>query len=479
MSKLFHAISWSAVEKYSTQIIQFVISIILARILVPEDYGIIAIIIAIVSIASIINETGLGAALIQKLDRDELDYSSVFFTNIILSFILYFILFLSAPFIELFFNLNNLSTYLRISSLNVIINSFIIVPRTQFYIKLDFKTQAKINFPSAILSGLFSILLAYFGFGVWSLICQLLLANFFIVCLTWFFIKWRPKFAFSFKRIIPLFNFAYKLILARLINTIFNQSYSIVIGKYFSSTLLGYFNRADSIRSLSTNNITGLIQRVSTPLLCNLQNDHKLMRETLMKFIICTAHIIFPLMCLIFILSDSIIIILLTEKWLEASFILKIFCPVGILFVINTFNLNVFNATGKTDLALKNEIYKKIFFVIILIISINQGFTFLIVSQIFIALIELIFNTYFTYKQINLSPISQIIDLKGVFFTSILMGLLVFLIVNQFENHYAKFLLGSFVGVISYYSICWYFDVKYFKKITTMIWLNLKPYLQK
>ena len=478
MSKLFHAISWSAIEKYSTQVFQFVISIIVARILVPEDYGTIAIILAIVNVLSIINETGLGASLIQKLDRDQLDYCSVFYTNIVMSLLLYSILFLSAPFLERFFNIVDLSIYLRIASLNLVINSFIIVPRTQFYINIDFKSQAMINFPSVFLSGLISILLAYYDYGVWSLIFQLLLANFFTLCFTWFFIKWRPELSFSFKRIIPLFNFAYKLILARLINTIFNQSYSIVIGKYFSPTLLGFFNRADSIKSLSTNSITGLVQRVSTPVLCNLQNNHKLMRETLMKFIICTAHIIFPLMCLIFILSDSIIIILLTEKWIKASFILKILCPVGILFVINTFNLNVFNATGKTNLALKNEIYKKIFFVIILIISLNQGFTFLIISQIFIALIEFVFNTYFTYKQIKLNPISQIIALKGVFFTSIIMSFIVFLIANQFENHYAKFILSSFVGFLSYFIICWFSDVKYFRKIINMIWLNSKQYLE-
>ena len=446
--------------------------------MVPEDYGTIAIILAIVNVLSIINETGLGASLIQKLDRDQLDYCSVFYTNIVMSLLLYSILFLSAPFLERFFNIVDLSIYLRIASLNLVINSFIIVPRTQFYINIDFKSQAIINFPSVFLSGLISILLAYYDYGVWSLIFQLLLANFFTLCFTWFFIKWRPELSFSFKRIIPLFNFAYNLILARLINTIFNQSYSIVIGKYFSPTLLGFFNRADSIKSLSTNSITGLVQRVSTPVLCNLQNNHKLMRETLMKFIICTAHIIFPLMCLIFILSDSIIIILLTEKWIKASFILKILCPVGILFVINTFNLNVFNATGKTNLALKNEIYKKIFFVIILIISLNQGFTFLIISQIFIALIELVFNTYFTYKQIKLNPISQIIALKGVFFTSIIMSFIVFLIANQFENHYAKFILSSFVGFLSYFIICWFSDVKYFRKIINMIWLNSKQYLE-
>lgn len=479
MSKLISAISWSAVERYSSQIVQFVIAVILARILLPKDYGILALVLATLSLISVINETGLGAALLQKLDRDKLDYSSVFYTNITLGFFLYFILFLAAPFIEIFFDLNNLSTYLRIAGLSIIINSFVIVPRTQLFIKIDFKTQAKISFPSVILSGLIAICIAYFGFGVWSLILQLLLANFFTLCLTWFFVKWRPDFSFSFNRIKPLFNFAYKLMLARLINTIFNQSYSILIGKYFSPSLLGYFNRAESIKSISTNTITGLIQRVSTPVLCELQDNHELMRKTLMKFIVSTAHIVFPLMGLIFVLSDSLIILLLTEKWLGSSFILKILCPVGMLFVINTFNLNVFNATGKTDLALRNEVYKKFFFIIILAVSIRFGFTFLIISQIVVALVELIFNMYYTNLQIKLSPISQMYDLKGVFFTSILMSLIVFIVTIQFENHFIKFILGSVIGFLSYSSLCWFFDVKYFKVLVNILWLNFLSYFRK
>ena len=470
MSKIFDAISWSGVERYSVQIIQFIISIILARILSPEDYGIIAIILAIISILSIINETGFGASLLQKLERDELDFSSVFYVNLLLGFSLYLILFFVSPFIEFFFDIDNLSIYIKIASLNLVINSFVIVPRVKLLINIDFKTQTIISFPSIIISGLVSIYLAYNNFGVWALIIQLLLLNFLTLCLTWYFVKWRPSFSCSLIRLKPLFNFAYKLILARLINTIFNQSYSIIIGKLFSPSLLGFYNRAESIKSLSTNTITGLIQRVSTPVLCELQNNHELMRKTLMKFIISTAHIIFPIMCLIFVLSDSIVILLLTEKWLKTSLILKILCPVGMLFVVNTFNMNVFNATGRTDLALKNEIYKKIFFVMILIISVRFGFIYLVASQIVIGVLEFFFNTFYTKLQIKLSPISQIVALKGIFLSSISMALSVFYISIQFEDHFLKILIGSFFGFLLYFCLCWFFDVVYFKLLVKTIY---------
>lgn len=469
MLSISKAISWSAIEKYSSQIVQFFIAILLARILEPNDYGILAMVMVVINILSIVNETGLGASLLQKLDRDILDESSVFYLNIFIGLLLYIFIFFISDNIEIFFSSSNLSDFIRVASLNIIINSLIIVPRVKLWINIDFKTQTKITLPAILISGITAITLAYIGYGIWALIIQLLLANIISLTLTWTYVRWKPILTFSIERIKPLFIFAYRLILARLINTIFNQSYSIIIGKYFSSPDLGFYNRAESIKTISSNTITGFIQRVSTPILCELQENHKEMRKTLLKFIVCTAHIVFPLMFLIFILSDSLIIILLTEKWLKSSIILKILAPVGLLFVINTFNLNVFNATGKTGLALKNEVYKKIIFFIILIYSIQFGFLYVIASLIIISIIEIIFNTYYTKIQIKLKPSDQFMALRGVLVSCLIMSIIVYFVVLNFENHFIKFFLGSFVGVLSYCIICWVFDVNYFKIIVNKI----------
>ena len=407
MLKISEAISWSAVEKYSSQIIQFVIAVFLARILEPSDYGVLAMVMVIINILSIVNETGLGASLLQKLDRDFVDESSVFFLNIVIGLLLYTFVFIISDSIQVFFSIPNLSLLIKVASLNIIINSFIIVPRVRLWINIDFKTQTKITLPAIVISGTVALIMAHYGYGIWSLILQLLLSNILSVLLTWIYVPWKPTYIFSLVRIKPLFIFAYRLILARLINTIYNQSFSVIIGKYFSSPELGFYNRAESIKTLSSNTITGFIQRVSTPILCESQNNHELMKKVLLKFIICTAHVVFPLMFLIFILSDSLIIVLLTEKWIESSVILKILAPVGLLFVVNTFNLNVFNATGKTGLALKNEVYKKLIFFTILIFSVQYGFLYVIASQILISIIEIIFNTYYTKIQIKLKPIDQ------------------------------------------------------------------------
>jgi len=458
-----NAIKWSAIEKYSVQALQFVISIILARLLGPSDYGLIAMVLVVVNLFSIINETGLGASLLQKLDRDELDFSSVFISNIILGIILYLIVFFSSPFISIFFNQPELTILIRVVGTTLIINSFLVVQRTKLLIDLDFKTQALASLPALIISGTLAILAALKGLGVWALVIQITISALINLILIWFLVKWHPKLNFSLKRIRPLFQFAYKLVLARFINTIFNQVYTAIIGKAFTASQLGFYNRANNLKNISSNNITGVIQRVSTPMLCEAQKSNAQMKDVLMKFIGSTALLVFPLLFGVFILAKPLIIILLTEKWLQAYPILQMLCPVGILFVINTFNMNVFNATGNTGMALKNEVWKKIIAICIIIISLHYGFKALIASQIIIAFIELFFNTYYTKKQIGLTLWLQLWSLKGVLSASLIMALIVFFITSFIQNELIKLVVGFFVGVISYGVLCWVFNVKYFR----------------
>ena len=457
-------IIWSAIEKFGVQGVQFVLTIILARLLEPTDYGLIALVLVVVNIFSIINETGLGASLIQKIDRDELDFSSVFVLNIILGVSLYLIVFLLSPLIAIFFNENQLTELIRVVGITLIINSFGVVQNTKLMINVDFKTQARVSFPSIIISGIIGVVFAYQGYGVWALVAQMISLSLVNVLVIWLLVKWRPLLSFSFKRIKPLFKFAYRLILARLINTIFNQIYSVVIGKEFLSSQLGFYNRAQSIKNLTSGNITSLIQRVSTPLLCETQNDHRKMGELLLKFIISTSLLVFPLLFGIFVLAEPLVIFLLSEKWLPSAPILQILCPVGILFVINTFNLNVFNATGNTGLALKNEILKKILFIFIVVISLSYGFMALIASQILIGFIELFFNSYYTKKQIGLTLLQQLSELKGILIASFIMACVVAYSTSFINSDILKLVFGFFTGLFTYFFLCWIFNVKYFRQ---------------
>ncbi|MEA5005233.1 MAG: lipopolysaccharide biosynthesis protein [Rikenellaceae bacterium] len=460
-----NGIIWSSIEKFSVQFVQFFISVIIARILSPNEFGLIAIVLAIINIFSVVNETGFGAALMQKLDRDDLDFSTVFILNVILGLLLYLIVFIVSPYIAIFFKQPQLQILIRTLGIILIINSFSVVQRTILIINVDFKSQAKASFPSNIISGIIAIIFAKAYCNAWALVIQVIISNLINTSLIWFFSKWRPHLNFSVVRIKPFFHFAYKLILARLIHTIFTQIYSIVIGRYFSTAQLGFFNRAKSIESLTSNNITAIIQRVSTPLLCEVQSDKKALGNMMIKFIVSSALIIYPLLFGLFTLANPLINILLTDKWAPAVPILRWLCPVGLLFVINTFNLNIFNATGKTGLALKNEIIKKIVCLIIIVVSIPFGFKAIIISQLITSLVELIINSYFTNKQIGINLFQQLWSLKGVFLASLIMALIVFLVTSIISSNILKLLIGSILGLSVYACICWFFNVSFFKEI--------------
>lgn len=463
--KAINGIIWSGIDRFSSMGIQFVTSVILARLLSPGDFGLIALTLTFTIIFQTINEYGFNVALMNKLDRDDLDYSSVFILNIFLGFFLYLILFCCSPIISEFFKQPLLSVLIRIIGLNLIINSFVVVQQAIYTIQVNFKTQAKVSLVAVIISGTIGIICAYKGLGVWSLVIQTLVNNSIIAMLLWTLSKWEPKeIRFSFIRIKVLFLFAYKLILARLIDVVFQQSYSIIIGKFFNVNQLGYFNRANSLVQLSSGTITNIIQRVSTPLLCEEKNDYSRLSKMLLKFIVNAAFIIFPILFGLFVLATPLVIVLLTDKWLPSVWILQILCPVGVLYVINTFNLNIFNATGRTDWAIKVEIIKKIIFIIILIVAISINFTALIITQLMIAIIELIINTHYTNKQIGLNIFQQLYALKGVILSSGVMAISVYFLSNLFVDNFNKLSIGFFSGLFIYVGLAYFFNVNDIKK---------------
>lgn len=465
---------WSGIERFSVLIVQFVISVLLARILSPSDFGLLALVLVVINILEVLNEVGFGAALMQKLDRDDLDFSTVFVFNMVLGIVLYGLVYLFAPYMALFFNKPELTLLIRLVGLNLIISSFVIVQRTRLWISVDFKTLAKASFIAVLISGSIGVYCAYSGWGVMALIVQLLVNNLVNTLLIWLMVKWKISLRFSYDRFVGLFNYAYKLILARLVNSVFNEIYSIVIGKAYSATQLGYFNRAKSFTELSSGNITSIVQRVSTPLLCEAQHDNKRMGEVLLKFIKNTAFIVFPLLCGLFVLAEPLIRILLTDKWLPSVWILRVLCPVGMMYVISTFNINVFNATGRTDWALKSEIIKKNIYVGIIAIAVFFGFEALIYSQILIGFIELIISTYYTKKQIELTLFYQIASLSSIFFLSLIMAIIVWSVTFTMSNEYYQLLIGIFAGVISYSIMAYFLNANNFRDVLKSEILKMK-----
>ena len=449
-NRIKYGVFWSAIERFSSQGIQFVVSVVLARFLMPEDYGIIAMAMVIVAVLQGINEAEFGVALMHKLDRDDLDISTVYVFNIVFGLFLYAVVFFTAPVISDFFHEPSLTLVNRLLALSLIINSFAVVQRTLLLIKIDFKKMSTASIIAAIVSGVVAIFMANYNYGEMALIAQYLIFSAVDALVIFLLVKSYPAFKFSFSRFKPIFNYTYKLLGARLLNVIFSQGYPLIIGKYYSAGQLGYFNRALSFQSISSNNIAQIIQRVSTPLLCEVQHDKEELSRVLIKFLRIALGIVCPLVFGIYILAEPLIIVVLTEKWIYSAKILKILCPVSILYVFNTFNKNIFNATGRTDWAFKSELIKKIIFIPIIISGIFLNFESLIFGLVLIEFTDFLISTYYTKKQIGLSIFQQIKSVSDIFGVTVIMSLAVIGSVMHIENNFLKLLIGFASGIVTY-----------------------------
>lgn len=460
--RVLKGVLWSGIQKYSGQIIQFVISILMARILSPQDYGLIGLVMVVIAILQTINESGFLEALLHKLDRDELDYSSVFVANIFFGLLLYCILYFSAPSIAVFFNRPELTGLTRILGLNLIITSFVVVQRSILFVKVDFKSQAIASVIATIVSGFVGLYCVYTGKGVMSLVFQSITNNLVNTICLWIFAGTTLQFRFSLNRFLALFKIADKVIASNIINSVFEQGYSAIIGKFYSPADLGFFSRAKGFQSLSVGSITGMIQVVSSPILSEVQKDYNQLKSYLKKFIVYTALIVYPLLTGLMVLAKPLIIVLLTEKWLPAAFMLQILSPVGFLYVISTFNNNVFIATGRTDWGLVAMIIKKSLFVVIVACAVVIGkdnIMLLLLSQPLTAAIDLLVSAYYSKKQIGITLWEQLYALKDVFFASISMGIVIILSTYFIESNVIKLIVGIVVGIFSYFFICWFFNV--------------------
>ncbi len=461
--KAVKGVAWSAIERFSVQGVQFIISIILARLLTPNDFGLVAIVLVFSTIFQAINESGFNTALVHKQDRDNLDFSTAFVTNLAIGIISYCILFFLAPLIAKFYENENLINVMRLCSLSLIINAFGLIPMAVFTIRVDFKTQARASFTAAVISGLAGIVSAYYIKNVYAIVIQYLAYNVVYVSLMWMFVKYSFNVRFSTERFKSLWNYAYKLILARLIYLIFDDIYSLAIGKLYTPAQLGFYNRANSFRQVSSKNIINIVQRVSVPLLCENQKDNSVMVRVHLKFMKATALMVFPIVTGLMVLSKPFITVLLGEKWLPTADLFLLVCPIEFFYLISTFNRNIYNATGRTDWALQSEIVKKTFFILIFLITLNSSLRVFLIGLIIISILEMLYDTYFAKKQIGVTLFQQIKALMPVVIASLVMGVLVSSVFLITANIYLQLLLGVLIGVLSYAIICFRFNISDFR----------------
>lgn len=467
--KTAKGVLWSSVEQFSVQIIQFVLGLIMARILSPHDYGLVGMILVFTSIAETFVNSGFSNALIRKQNKTEVDYSTAFYFNIVVGVVAYLLLFLLSPFIADFYNEPLLESLTKVVSINVFINSLGIVQRARYSIKVDFKTQAKATTTSVLISGIIGLWMAYSGSGVWAIVWQSVIRNGLNVLLLWIFAKWLPQLQFSWQSFREMWSFGYKLLLSGLIDRIYGNIYQLIIGKVFSAQDLGNYTRAYQFASFPSSNITGIIGRVTYPILSSIQDDDVRLERVYRKYLRLSAFIVFPLMVGLSALAEPLIIYILTEKWRASIILLQIICFNMMWYPIHAINLNLLQVKGRSDLFLKLEIIKKIIGVTILCITVPMGLVAMCIGGIFTSIFCLAVNTYYTGQLINVGFWVQMRDLLPTLLLSLAMGAVVSLSVWFVPSNLLRLIVGVIVGVIFYVSVAKLFKMEEFNDLLSLV----------
>jgi len=446
---------WSLMLRYSQQIIVFSITIILARILSPAEYGIMAMLGVFMALSQTFLDFGISSALIQRQDITQKDLSTVFYLNIITGSVLTLILFFSAPVIANFYSKPELVNITKFMSLNFIIISFGIVQNTLITKRIDFKRRMKISLPSLVISGTIAIILAVKGFGVWSLAIQSVLHRFSNTIIIWFIEKWRPSLQFSINSIKKIIGFSVNMFGSGLLDTIFRKLDILLIGKFFSAVDLGFYSRAIGLQQMPIRNTHAALKQVTFPLLSKIQDDDIRLKRVFRKIIKVVAFIGFPMLLGMLVVADPLIRVLITEKWLPSVKYLQLLCIGGLTYSISAMNLNILLVKGKADIFFKLEIVKKIMILVGIFIGLFWGIMGLIIGRMIVGYFAFILNIYYSGKQINYTVIEQLKDLLPYLMVSIIMAISVYFLDISFvgDNFALKLLLEITTGVLIYYLI--------------------------
>ncbi|MUK67952.1 lipopolysaccharide biosynthesis protein [Aliivibrio fischeri] len=405
--KTTNGLKWSAVERIATQVIQLVVMLILGRMLGPEAFGLVGMLAIFIAISQTFVDSGFSSALIRKQDRRDIDYTTTFYFNIVISFSCYILLFICAPYIADFYHQPELINLTRTLGIVILANAFSIVQRTRLTIAMDFKTQAKASLLSVSCSTTIALFMAYSGFGVWSLVGQTL--SFAIINALFLNIlePWFPKGGFSKKSFKELFGFGSKILVSGLLDTIYNNIYQIIIGKLFNAEQLGLFTQAKNLSSMPAMTLTGIIQRVTYPMMSHIQNDLQALDKSYLLTLRLSAVVIFPIIIGLGLVSKPLLNILLGKEWQSAAELMSLLCIGYMLYPIHAINLNLLQVKGRSDLFLKLEIIKKIITTIVLIITVPLGIKAICIGMVIQSYLALFINTYYTGKLSSLTMFKQ------------------------------------------------------------------------
>ncbi len=449
-TKVFSNLAWRLAERYGAQIVQFIVSIVLARILLPEVYGTVALVTIFITILQVFIDSGFGSALIQKQDADDLDFSTVFYFNVVLCGVLYLGIFFLAPVIANFYNNDLLTPIIRVLSLSIVFSSLKNVQQAYVSRNLQFKKFFFATLFGTIVSAVVGILMAKNGYGVWAIVAQNLTNLALDTLILWITVKWRPKLMFSFTRLKSLFSFGWKLLVSTLIDTLYNNLRQLLIGKKYSATDLAYYNKAEQFPRIVATGINSSIDSVLFPVLSKEQEDKNRVKAMTARSIKTTSFLIAPIMIGLAATAPAVIKLILTDKWIFAVPFLQIFCLDYMFFPIHTANLSALRAIGRSDLFLKIEIIKKVVGVTILFITMWFG-VYAIAWGLFItSIIATFINSYPNRKLLGYSYFQQMKDILPNILSALFMGVCVWLVGLLSINYIALLFIQIAVGVVIY-----------------------------
>lgn len=467
--KTVKGVFWSSIDRFSSQGIQFIFSILIARMLLPSDYGVIAMLGIFLAVSQSFIDSGFGTALVQKIDRTETDFSTVFYFNILVACFFYGLLWIISPYIASFYDIPLLESVTKAVALTLIFNALGGIQNAKLTIAIDFKTRAKISLMCTISTGIIGLIMAYKGYGVWALVTQNIANSILNATLLWLFVRWIPQRTFSMQSFRQLFGFGSKLLASGLLDTIYNNIYPLVIGKFFSASTLGVYSRASSLAQYPSSNLTSVLQSVTFPVLSSIQNDEERLGNAYRRLLRMSVFIIFPLMIGLSAVADPFIRLVLTDKWEGAIYLLQIVCFSMIWYPVHAINLNLLQVKGRSDYFLKLEIIKKIIGVSMLCITVPIGIVAMCYGSICTSIICLGVNTHYTWKLIGYGFKRQMREMLPTLLHALVMGAIAWTAVQLLPTIESQ-LIGGILSGATYYIIgAWLLKFKELQEVVSLI----------
>lgn len=460
--KAVKGVMWNAVNTYANQGLSFVLGIILARQLAPSDYGLVGMTSIFFAISGVFIDSGFGSALVQKKDRNEDDYCTVFYVNLTASLLLYVLLFCIAPYVANFFQQPLLTDLMRVSALSLIINALVSTSSNKLYVAVDFKTTTKVSLISACISGGAALYCAFSGYGVWTLVIQSIVGAIVSAVLLFYFVRWIPRRKFSKSSFNRLFGYGSKILIASLITVIYDNIYNFIIGKKFSAASLGLYAKGNGFASFAGLTTANVLQSVAFPVLSDIQDDKQRLLNAYKRYIKMVAFFVFPFLMGLCGIAEPFVLFLITEKWADCIIILQILCFAFMWDGIIRINLNLLYVTGRSDLVLRLEIIKKTIAFTILIISVFFGVVGMCVGRVIYALIAFYLNTHYTKKLLNYGFFTQVKEIAPSF----LLAASMMAIALAISHYITSSLLSLTVSVV----VCpiYYLTLSYIFKISSL-----------